>query len=156
MPKLFQYFKVLLLSTVFLMGCQRPTIIDKGSIPQPVLNQSIIFIGEKRIPCFVEIADQKHQIQLGLMGRESLTMGMGMFFVLPKARRVGFWMKNTPLELSIAYIDPNFVIQEIYDLHPLNEALVISRRDDILYALEVPRGWFGSHKIGVGDIIQFK
>ena len=58
---------------------------------------------------------------MGLMFRDRLAPNAGMLFVMPKPERASFWMKNTTLPLSIAYINPAGVILEIHDLQPLDE-----------------------------------
>ena len=136
-------------------GCDISNFPSQRDYPQPLLKQSTLFIGPNKIPCLVEVAAQSYEIQLGLMGRESLEKGTGMLFVFTKPIHAAFWMKNTTLELSIAYIDANLVIQEIHDMTPLDQTLILSQKDNILYALEVPRGWFQENHIEVGDLVQF-
>lgn len=74
-----------------------------------------------------------------------------MLFVFSTPQPMAFWMRNTRIPLSIAYINTEGVIREIYDLRPLDETAVRSVFGDVLYALEVPQGWFMRHKILPGD-----
>jgi uncharacterized membrane protein (UPF0127 family) len=67
---------------------------------------------------------------------------------------MSFWMKNTLIPLSIAFIATDGRIIEIKDMEPLNLSPVQSSRS-VRYALEVPQGWFSRAGIGVGDIIQY-
>ncbi len=98
-----------------------------------------------------ELADEPHEQAAGLMFREKLAPDSGMLFVLHPPRRAAFWMKNTILPLSIAYINPAGVILEIHDLQPRNEKSVPSAFTNIAYALEMEQGWFAKNNILPGD-----
>ncbi|GHU85289.1 hypothetical protein FACS189473_4160 [Spirochaetia bacterium] len=97
-----------------------------------------------------EIARTDDQRSRGLMNRESLPDGEGMLFVFTNDEIRSFWMKNTLIPLSIAYIGYNGLIHEIRDMQPLDTTSVSSRRS-ARYALEVPQGWFGRVRIKAGD-----
>ena len=77
-----------------------------------------------------------------------------MLFVMPRPERASFWMKNTTLPLSVAYINPDGVIVEIHDLEPLDEKPVPSAFPNIAYALEMKQGWFAENGILAGDRIR--
>ena len=62
-------------------------------------------------------------------------------------------MKNTYVPLSCAYIDPEGVILEIYDMTPLDENPILSKSNDIRYVLEVKQGWFEKNGITPGTLI---
>jgi uncharacterized membrane protein (UPF0127 family) len=102
----------------------------------------------------VEIADTPEARKTGLMNRESLDYGRGMLFVFEREQKLSFWMKNTSIPLSIAYISKSGVIREIHPLEPFSQSPVYSQHS-VLYALEVNRGWFGEQGVSVGDRIQF-
>jgi uncharacterized membrane protein (UPF0127 family) len=76
-----------------------------------------------------------------------------MLFVFDRDQQVSFWMKNTKLPLSLAYILSDGTIVEILDLVPLSEEPRPSARS-IRYALEVPEGWFARAGIQVGDKVR--
>jgi uncharacterized membrane protein (UPF0127 family) len=97
-----------------------------------------------------EIARSDEERQQGLMYRKSLADGRGMLFVFDRDQILGFWMKNTLIPLSIAYIRSDGSIVEIKDMLPRDENLVRSSRG-VRYALEVPQGWFGRAGIKAGD-----
>lgn len=100
-----------------------------------------------------EVADEPHERRMGLMFRDTLAADNGMLFVMPKPERAAFWMKNTTLPLSVAYISPAGVIVEIHDLEPLDEKPVPSAFPNIAYALEMKQGWFAENEILAGDRI---
>ncbi len=109
-----------------------------------------LFLGDKTIS--VEIADTNELRENGLMNRKTMENNRGMLFVFEKERNLSFWMKNTYIPLSIAYISRSGEIKEIYDMEPLNENPVKSNRS-VLYALEMNQGWFRENNIEVGDSI---
>ncbi|MDR1637471.1 MAG: DUF192 domain-containing protein [Treponema sp.] len=98
----------------------------------------------------VELALSEEEQSQGLMYRESLSEGRGMLFVFGRDKLASFWMKNTIIPLSIAYINSDGSILEIHDMRPEDLSLIRSSRS-VRYALEVPRGWFGRAGIGPGD-----
>lgn len=103
-----------------------------------------------------EVVYKPEDRQKGLMNREILGENEGMIFVFEKEDKVSFWMKNTSIPLSIAYINKQGKILEIYDLKPFSLEAVQSKRSSILYALEVNRGYFSKNDISVGDIIDLE
>ena len=101
----------------------------------------------------VEIADDAQERQRGLMFRRELPPDQGMLFVFPDSRPRSFWMKDTPLPLSLAYISAEGRILEIHDLEPLSLTPVRSRFP-ARYALEVNQGRFEELGIAVGDYVD--
>jgi uncharacterized membrane protein (UPF0127 family) len=99
-----------------------------------------------------EIARTDDQRERGLMWRQSLADGEGMLFVFEWDRILSFWMKNTLIPLSIAYIAYDGRILEIHDMEPRNLRPVRSGRS-ARYALEVPQGWFARVGIKAGDVL---
>jgi uncharacterized protein len=110
-------------------------------------------ISVKGIPIKVEIALSEKQQEMGLMYRKRLDEGKGMIFVFPSDRQPSFWMKNTYLPLSIAFISSSGRIEEIFDMEPLSEKSVRTTHY-VRYALEAPQGYF--KKIGAqrGDVVD--
>ena len=102
----------------------------------------------------VEVAKTPQERARGLMGRTRLGRDEGMLFIFEKEDYHGFWMKNTPIPLSIAFINKEGRIVRIADMKPLT----LESHDPpqpILYALEMERGWFSANGIKVGDIARF-
>ena len=102
----------------------------------------------------VETADTLESQEKGLMGRENLDENRGMLFVYERDAKKSFWMKNTTIPLSIAYIAADGTIREIYDMEPLSTRTVDSRYS-VRYALEVNQGAFERHGIKAGDKVEF-
>src|SRR5580692_12414182 len=102
------------------------------------------------VPLTVEIADTPQASENGLMFRDSLPEDRGMLFLFEQPKKASFWMRNTKIPLSIAYIDSTEKILEIKSMSPLDETVVPSSSDQVAYALEVNQGWFVRHGISSG------
>ena len=100
-----------------------------------------------------EIAQTPEERSRGLMFRKNLPDGEGMLFVFDRDEILSFWMRNTYIPLSIAFIFSDGRIFEIRDMHPHDETSVRSSRSG-RYALEVPQGWFSRAGVQVGDVIR--
>jgi len=120
--------------------------------PQAALPKIALTIGDIRVSA--EVADDPDEKTIGLMGRTELAEGEGMLFVFSRPQPMGFWMKDTLLPLSIAYINRDGIIREIHDMQPLDESPIPSLFADLVYALEVPQGWFAKNGILAGDKVE--
>lgn len=111
-----------------------------------------LFIKDKEI--WVEVAGTPEEREKGLMGRKNLEKDEGMLFIFESEDYHGFWMKNTLIPLSIAFIDKEGRIVGITDMEPLSLASNLPPRP-ILYALEMRKGWFKKNKVKIGDRVRF-
>ncbi len=111
------------------------------------------FVEARGARIYVEIADTPEERAEGLMFRSSLPEDRGMLFVFPEPQPLAFWMKNTAIPLSIAYIDRHGTILEIHDMEPYSLESVPSRQP-ALYALEVNQGTFERLGIAPGDRLR--
>jgi uncharacterized membrane protein (UPF0127 family) len=111
-----------------------------------------LYIKSKEI--WVEVAKTPEELNHGLMGRNHLEKDEGMLFVFEKEDYHSFWMKDTKIPLSIAFIDQEGRIVSIQDMKPLTLESHTPPKV-IRYALEMKKGWFSSNGIKVGDIIRF-
>ena len=109
----------------------------------------------KGIELEVEVARTPEEKARGLMFREELKSADGMIFIFDEDRHLSFWMKNTLIPLSIAYISSDGRIREIYDMEPESLEPVVSNHS-VRYALEVPRGYFREKGIVPGDPVLFE
>jgi uncharacterized membrane protein (UPF0127 family) len=88
-----------------------------------------------------EVAQSPDQRQIGLMYRQSMPTNDGMLFVFEDAQVHCFWMKNTLLPLSIAFLADDGKIVNIEDMAPNTEASHCPKQK-VRYALEMNQGWF--------------
>lgn len=104
-------------------------------------------------PVVAEIADDAGERARGLQHRESLAADRGMLFVYPEAEIRSFWMAYTSIPLSIAFLDDQGRIFQVEHLAPLDRTAIPSHRPT-RYALELNRGWFEAHGVGIGDRVS--
>ncbi len=121
---------------------------DGGSVcggePEAVLER------DPEIRISLEVAATPEERARGLMFRDSLDSDTGMLFVFGQPARSAFWMRNTLIPLSIAFLGENGEVLDVQDMEPLSEELHFSR-EAYWYALETNRGWFAAHDVKVGD-----
>ena len=141
-------------------GCNKPaspagTPAADPSLPtaaQPKLQTMKLWLGSEEM--LTELALTGEQMQTGMMFRTNMAENAGMLFALPMPQRASFWMKNCPLPLSAAYIDPDGVILEIHDLQPYNTNSVVAASDRIQFVLETNQGWFHRHNVAPGTVVR--
>jgi hypothetical protein len=92
--------------------------------------------------------------QCGLSRRDHLPENEGMLFVHPEPRPLAFWMKDTRMALSIAFLDDVGRILSIEPMAPFNAGVVYRSPQPARYAVEVNQGWFAGHGVAAGDLIQ--
>lgn len=88
------------------------------------------------------------------MYREALAENSGMLFVFDQQAIYPFWMKNTKIPLSIAFIDKNFAIIDIQEMIPNQEEVRYAPENSFLYALEMNQGWFFKSGVKIGDKVD--
>jgi uncharacterized membrane protein (UPF0127 family) len=139
-------------------GCRKAAVREPGTIDlseptqaQPKLPTLRLWVGAEQITA--ELALTPEQERTGMMFRTQMGENEGMLFVFAP-QRASFWMKNCPLPLSVAYLDPDGVIQEIHELHPNDTNAVVSASDNIAYALETAQGWFQRHNVRDGMTVR--
>jgi len=97
-----------------------------------------------------EIAATQKGRENGLMFRKKLDKNSGMLFIYKYEEYVSFYMKNTYIPLSIAFINKDFEIINIENGEPLDESSIDSM-SPAMYVLEVNRGFFERVGLKVGD-----
>jgi hypothetical protein len=107
-------------------------------------------VGAGRI--VAEVADTEAERSEGLMHRRELPEDRGMLFVYHRDQKLSFWMKDTTIPLSIAFIAADGTVREIHDMKPLSLRPVESRYS-VRYALEVRQGTFERLGVEPGDRI---
>ena len=126
-------------------------IVGMGIAHAAELPTTSLTIGTHKLTA--EIAVTPEQMSLGLMNRFSLKPDHGMLFVYGRSEPLAFWMKNTYIPLSIAFIAPDGRIINIEDMKPQTEETHWSS-GPAMYALEMKKGWFAERGIGPGAIVK--
>jgi uncharacterized membrane protein (UPF0127 family) len=119
----------------------------------PALKRATLTITNSRgeqVNMLVAVADTEASRELGLMFRPSMPPDEGMLFVFEGDTESPFWMANTILPLSIAFIDKSGKILDIHDMQPLDRNTT-SASGPYHYALETNQGFFRVHDIVVGN-----
>jgi hypothetical protein len=121
---------------------------------------ALVLTGADTIAITVEIAATEAQRSHGLMDRESLPTEHGMYFSYARDQPgdAGFWMYRTLIPLDIAFLDADGRIVAILQMDPCRSADPAQCQRDTYApgmpyrgALEMARGWFSMHGVGVGD-----
>jgi uncharacterized membrane protein (UPF0127 family) len=134
---------------MFLVACgaQKEETLAAG---QPRLGTVELSLGAWVVTA--ELADSEQEREQGLMYRDSLGQDEGMLFAYEDEELRYFWMKNTSLPLSIAFINSSGRIMRIDDMEPFSENQTPSVFQ-AKYALEMHRGWYSTHGVRTGQVV---
>ena len=123
----------------------------------PTSPSSIVSFNGTSASLRVAVADTPDARRRGLMGVNRLAADEGMAFVFDEPVSTTFWMKDTPLPLSIAFVSEGGRIVTIRDMEPCTGACPRYGADGpFTLAIEAHRGWFAAHGIGVGDTVELR
>ena len=101
----------------------------------------------------VQVAQTPEQQQIGLMFRKTMGTNDGMLFIFDEPRQQCFWMKNTLLPLSVAFIDDSGVVANIDDMKPQTLDSHCSTKP-VRFVLEMNVGWFDKRGIKAGSKLR--
>jgi len=101
----------------------------------------------------VEVAQTPQEHSIGLMFRQSMPTNDGMLFIFDQPGQQCFWMKNTLLPLSVAFIDDSGTVANIDDMKPQTLDSHCSTKE-VRYVLEMNDGWFAKRGIKPGMKLQ--
>ena len=119
--------------------------------PQTNLERVKISAGMHQIDA--QVASSAAQRQTGLMYRKDMPQHEGMIFVFEQATQQCFWMKNTPLPLTAAFLADDGTIVNLADMKPLSVEAHCSDKP-VRYVLEMNQGWFAKKGIKAGSKLQ--
>ena len=122
--------------------------------PQPIqsgLPTQSLYVGMHRVDA--ELATTPEQRAIGLMGRQAMPDNQGMLFVFERASPQCFWMMQTFIPLSIAFIRDDGTITNIEHMQPQTRNSHCSS-EPVRLALEVNQGWFERRNIKPGTQIR--
>lgn len=112
--------------------------------------------GDRRIAMPSYVADTPELRSLGLMFRDDLPDEVGMVFVYGEPQQGAFWMMNTKIPLSIAFIGQDGTVQQVMDMEPCTAEPCARYRPDDAYvlAVEANQGYFAERGIGPGWTVE--
>ena len=104
----------------------------------------------------LEVAESLEARQCGLSTRTVLAEDEGMLFIFPRTMPVAFWMHDTTLPLSIAFLDEKRHIVDIQTMTPGETNVLYRSPGPVRYAIELNWDWFIRHTVKVGDFVSIK
>lgn len=119
--------------------------------PQTELPRIRLSIGMHQIDA--QVAKTPDQRQIGLMWRKSMPQKEGMLFIFEQPSQQCFWMKNTLLPLTAAFLADDGSIVNLADMKPQTTDPHCSKQP-VRYVLEMNQGWFSKKAIKAGDKIS--
>lgn len=152
-------------ASLLLCGCEKPGRPTATTAPvtndapafaptnaQPKLQTLKLWLGAQEVTA--ELALSSPQIHTGMMFRKEMGENEGMLFIFGRPGQVAFYMKNTYIPLSCAYINTDGTILEIHDMKPLDETPIEAHSDAIHYVLEMKQGWFERNRVATGSVVR--
>jgi uncharacterized membrane protein (UPF0127 family) len=129
---------------------------DDPPVPTDTHPKSTVTFGGTDAVLTVEIADDPHERREGLMGIKELPTDQGMAFVWPGPVDSTFWMKDTLVPLSVAFVGESGHVIDVLDMQPCQTDACPSYGIDepFVFAIEANLGWFDEHGVGVGDRVE--
>ncbi len=142
-------FKRHLLANILFFGAllTNSFVAQAQDAPQMNLQRIMLTAGMHRMD--VQVAATPDQRQTGLMFRKDMPQHEGMIFVFEQPAQQCFWMKNTLLPLSAAFIADDGTIVNIEDMKPQTLDAHCSAKP-VRYVLEMNKGWFAKKGIKAG------
>ncbi len=140
----FNIFILLVLAPI-IWGCSKHSSISNNITYEININDKI---------ARAEVAFTQKDRTMGLMFRDKLDKDHGMLFIYPQKQNLSFWMKNTKIPLSIAFINSSDVILQIESMAPYS-LLGHTSKDKVRFALEMEEGWFIKNGIKAGSKVGF-
>jgi uncharacterized protein len=141
------------LSITLLVACAR----DEPARSEPVPPSAVTFKGT-HATLHVEVADEADEQRRGLMGVEDLPADQGMAFVWSEPVGSTFWMKNTLVPLSVAFVDETGHVIDVLDMEPCEEdpCPQYGISEPYVLAVEANLGWFDDHGVDIGDRAELR
>ncbi|MBP8840728.1 MAG: DUF192 domain-containing protein [Giesbergeria sp.] len=123
------------------------SLVAAQEAPQLNLPRAELTAGMHRIDA--QVAQSPQERQIGLMHRQKMPPHEGMLFVFEQPATQCFWMKNTPLALTAAFVADDGTIVNLADMQPNDTASHCSAQP-VRYVLEMNQGWFAQKKLKAG------
>jgi len=141
------------LALLFALGCSGGTSYKKYEVGDEVREWQLGGVDVE-----IEVAETMAERQNGLMRRTSMPEDHGLLFVYTEPQLLSFWMKNTAIPLSIAFIledddGQHGTIVNVEDMQPYVEFPTTVSQKPVRLALEMNQGWYKKHGLKNGDTI---
>lgn len=144
----------LIVLTLAFSSCDQPTQSPVNKVAQEAGIDSLFNIQQGSKLTYLKIAGTDLEKSRGLMGVEKLPTDTGMLFIYEADQVMRFWMKGTPLDLDIAFVQADGVITEIRTMKADDLTEVASQSSRIRFCIEMPAGWYAATQVKVGDSVN--
>ncbi len=114
----------------------------QANLPRATLNAGMHLLQ-------VQLAQDFDQRQIGLMWRKEMPQNEGMLFIFEQPGVQCFWMRNTLLPLTAAFVMDDGTIVNLADMKPMNDDSHCSKKP-VRFVLEMNQGWFAKRNIQAG------
>lgn len=145
MIKRFLFIFLILLASNFSYALPMPLATDAAEVPIRICS---LFFDNQVVLNDILLAETPKQRSKGLSGDRPFNRGM--LFVVPEAKRLSFWMKDTKVPLTIGFFDERGVLFQIEDMQPETKTAHSSKRK-ANKALELPTGQFQQYDLQIGS-----
>ena len=131
----------LISSTVFSV-CVFAQGVPQTQLPRATLNAGMHLMQ-------VQLAQNFEQRQMGLMWRKEMPQNEGMLFIFEQASVQCFWMRNTLIPLTAAFVADDGTVVNLVDMKPMSDESHCSTKP-VRFVLEMNQGWFAKRNIQAG------
>ncbi len=143
----------LLLLSLAIIGCDNQTKPPAGSVGELGID-ALVNVRMGMVVTKLRIAATELEKARGLMGTKSLPEAEGMAFMYDAEQQMRFWMKDTPLDLDIAFVNREGRILEIKTMTAGDTDTTASSSREVRFTVEMSAGWFSRFGVKVGDKVS--
>lgn len=133
----------------FVLACVLASAVSLASAQSPQMDLPRVKLAAGMYQIDVQLAESPEQQQTGLMFRQEMPAQEGMLFIFERPSRQCFWMKNTLLPLTAAFVADDGRIVNLADMKPQTTDSHCSE-EPVRYVLEMNQGWFDKKNIRKG------
>lgn len=145
----FRHLRTLPLFLLALLLAALSLAVAAQDTGQPQLGLPRVTLGAGMHRIDAQVAATPQQRQIGLMHRREMPLHEGMLFVFEQPATQCFWMRNTLIPLTAAFVADDGRIVNLADMQPLSEISHCST-EPVRYVLEMNQGWFAKRRIAAG------
>ncbi len=137
-----------------LVACDRPTATGPATTREEAGVDVFFPIGQGQVATRLRLAVTDLEKSRGLMGAAKLPRNEGMAFLYESDTQVRFWMKDTPLDLDIAFVSAEGVILEIKTMRAGDTETTTSTSAKVRFTVEMAAGWYALTGVKVGEKVE--
>ena len=139
---------------LLLVACDRPSASAPVASREEAGVEVLFPVGQGKVMTRLRCAVTDLEKSRGLMGTPKLPANEGMAFFYESDTQVRFWMKDTPLDLDIAFVSADGLILEIKTMRSGDTETTISSSDKVRFTVEMAAGWYALSGVKVGEKIE--